>query len=179
MSIRYYDVGRNWTKKIAPLVNDRAIRAVLVRDFNKFTVGRCGQRFKDGDLPSHFETCDWDVGHRGKRPKFWDYVRHSACHWLVNFNLKLAESVSPKKPWRILTSDFHSAVYDGREILFDMNFLALGVTPEESYKAATSRGAIELPPGEELQVHFVEPSTPQAVKLLLEEMGVNLTKKGK
>ena len=43
------------------------------------------------------------------------------CHWLVNFSLRLAERVDPDRPWRIITSDSHSTVWDGYDLLFDFN----------------------------------------------------------
>jgi hypothetical protein len=56
------------------------------------------------------------------------YVKHAACHWLVNFALELAQHVEPNRAWRIITSQEHSTVWDGKDTLFDFNFLALGVT---------------------------------------------------
>jgi hypothetical protein len=154
--IRYYDVSKNWTKKIEPLLTDSRIMDVLVRDFNKFTKGTWKKPFKHGDLPADFENCDWKLDRRGRQPRFWQYVKHAACHWLVNFNLKLAEAVEPTKEWRILTSDLHSTVFDGVDTLFDMNFLALGVSPQDSYKLATSKkdDPEELAPGKERKTYM-------------------------
>ncbi len=50
-------------------------------------------------------SCDWGWDRRGRPPKYWDYVKHGACHWLVNFNLELANLAKPKRIWRILMSD--------------------------------------------------------------------------
>jgi hypothetical protein len=86
-------------------------------------------------------------------PRFWQYVKHSACHWLVNFNLELAMQVEPNRMWRILTSEEHSTVWDGNITLFDMNFLALGVTPKEAFNIANEE---HLPPGQHVEVHFAE-----------------------
>lgn len=171
-TLRYFDVPRHWTKKIVPLLTQNPIRDVLVRDLNKFTVGKCGQRFTEDRVPADFETCLWDVGHNGPRPRYWDYVRHGACHWVVNFNLKLAEAVAPSRRWRILTSDLHSTVFDGTDTLFDMNYMALGVTPADSYHLATdgTANAEELPPGQEMKVPWFLPTTPEAAKLALEEV---------
>jgi len=152
--IRYYDISRNWSKKIKPLIEEPNINEVLVRDFNKFTKGKWGKKFVKGDLPANFENCDWTCGRKGRRPEFWKYVKHAACHWLVNFNLKLAEAVAPEVEWRILSSDKHSTVFDGVDTLFDMNFLALRVSPQESYELATCRGSVELKPGKEKKVYM-------------------------
>jgi hypothetical protein len=156
--MRYYDIKRHWTKRIESHLADERLNAILVRDFNKFTTGRWGQPFKRGMFPRDFETCMWDVWHRGPEPRFWRYVKHAACHWLVNFNLRLARLAVPRRQWRIVTSQKHSTVWDGGRTLFDMNFLALGVPSDEAFELA-DRGR-RLPPGKELRVypaaHFSE-----------------------
>jgi hypothetical protein len=76
-------------------------------------------------------------------------VKHAACHWLVNFNLRLAQLVEPQRPWRILTSDEHSTVWDGDSTLFDFNFLALCIDPESCFSLANEE---ELPVGKQLKV---------------------------
>jgi hypothetical protein len=149
--MRYYDMKRHWTKKIVPHLGDKALNDILVRDFNKFTFGRWGDRFEPGQCPRDFESCDWGWDHRGPEPRFWRYVKHSACHWLVNFNLRLANLTEPRRAWRILTSDLHSTVWDGEESLFDLNFLALGVPAAESFELASGK---ELPVGKYLKVHL-------------------------
>jgi hypothetical protein len=63
---------------------------------------------------------------------------------LVNFNLRLAMLVEPDRQWRILTSRMHSTVWDGKSTLFDFNFQALGISPDESFKIANWR---QLKPG--------------------------------
>ena len=154
---RYYDLQRHWTARVEPHLSDKRVNAVLVRDFNKFTFGRWGQRFRSGHLLREFESCDWSWEHRGPEPRYWKYVKHAACNWLVNFNLRLAQAVEPSRPWRIVTSPDHSTVWDGDETLFDFNFLALGIMPEECFSLANKR---QLAPGKELRVyqarHFSE-----------------------
>src|SRR5438067_2410817 len=54
--------------------------------------------------------------------------------------------VEPNRPWRILNSEKHSTVWDGEETLFELNFLALGVEPEDCF-ALASEGGRELRPG--------------------------------
>src|SRR5215472_12181479 len=124
--MRYYDLKKNW-HRVKPHLGDKQLNDILVRDFNKFTFGRWNKTFTYGDLPYEFESCDWDYDHRGRRPAYWQYVKHAACHWLVNFNLRLAMLVQPAKPWRIITSDDHSTVWDGSDTLFDFNFLVSSV----------------------------------------------------
>src|SRR5215470_13332060 len=114
--IKYYDLSKNW-RKVRPHLDNPRVASTLVRDFNKFTYGRWRQRFTAGRYPREFESCDWDIGHRGRRPQFGNYVKHSACHWLVNFSLELAQPVEPDRKWRIITSDQHSTVWDGGDRL--------------------------------------------------------------
>ena len=64
---------------------------------------------------------------------------------MVNFALELAQLVEPNRKWRIITSDKHSTVYDGKDTLFDFNFLALGISPKECFELAYKR---ELKPGQ-------------------------------
>lgn len=34
----YYELQRNWTRKIVPHLNDEALNNILVRDFNKYSL---------------------------------------------------------------------------------------------------------------------------------------------
>jgi hypothetical protein len=134
-----------------PTGGDKRLNEILVRDFNKYTLGRWGECFTPGQFPRDFESCDWDYDHRGPEPRFWRYVKHGACHWLVNFNLRLAQLVEPERAWRILTSDRHSTVWDGDQTLFEFNYLAWGTAPDECFERANGT---QLPPGQELTVYL-------------------------
>lgn len=149
---KYYDLKSNW-KKVKRHIAAPDVQEILVRDFNKFTWGRWRLKFKSGYLPAAFESCLWDCEHRGRRPKFWDYTKHGACHWLVNFSLRLAQLVEPQKQWRIITSVKHSTVWDGERLLFDFNFQAMGISPRKCFKLAKKK---ELRVGEYLEVHFAQ-----------------------
>lgn len=151
--MRYYDVNRHWTRRIEPHLADEKLNFILVSDFGMYTYGRWRKRFKAGQVPRDYESCDWSVDHRGKEPRYWRYVKHSACHWLVNFNLRLAQLAAPGRPWRILTSDEHSTVWDGKDTLFDLGYLAFGIPAEECFALANGR---ELKPGRELRVYLAE-----------------------
>jgi hypothetical protein len=144
--MRYYDLKRHWTKRIEPHLGDEKLNAILVRDFNKLTTGNWGKRFTRGQFPRDYESCDWWIHHRGSEPRFWRYVKHGACHWLVNFNLRLAQLAEPDRPWRIVTSQDHSTVWDGKETLFDFNFLALGIPADRCFEMANEQ---HLAPGKE------------------------------
>lgn len=153
--MRYYPVVKKW-KKLKPLIANKVVQEVLVRDFNKYTIGRWGLEFKAGMIPFDFESCDWHCERRGKRPEFWNYVKHAACHWVVNFNLELAKLAEPNKQWRIITSNLHSTVWDGEETLFDFNFSALQVDPNEAFEMANKR---QLKIGKQKIVYYQAPKT--------------------
>jgi hypothetical protein len=148
--MKYYDLKKNW-RKVKSHLDNKELNDILIRDFNKFTYGRWRKPFTAGHFPTEFESCDWQLRHRGKRPAFWKYTKHAASHWLVNFTWRLAMLVEPDRPWRIITSERHSTVWDGAETLFDFNFQALGITPAECFERAFET---ELKPGEYLRVYF-------------------------
>ena len=148
--VRYFDLKENW-QKVKPHLSDEQLNDILVTDFNKFTFGRWQTRFVRGQYPRSFETICWSDGRRGRKPAFWYYVKHSACHWLVNFTLRLAQLVEPKKRWRIITSVDHSTVWDGHDTLFDFNYQAIGILPGECFERAYDE---ELKPGEFLETVF-------------------------
>src|SRR5262245_58766122 len=129
LNLKYYDLKKNWSK-VRRHLQDKKLNDILVRDFNKFTYGRWRKKFTYGQYPSDFESCDWQYGKgRGRPPAYWRYTKHSACHWLVNFNLRLATLIIPEEPWRIITSEQHSTVWNGDEIIFEFNYQAFGVPP--------------------------------------------------
>lgn len=148
----YFPIVRNWYR-IKPLIENEVVQKVLVRDFNKYTYGRWEKEFKKGMMPHDFESCDWGCDRKGKKPEYWNYVKHAACHWLVNFNLRLAELVEPKIKWRIVTSQKHSTVWDGEDMLFDFNFTAMRVDPNEAFALANKR---QLKIGKEKIVYLLQ-----------------------
>ena len=112
MAMQYYDLKKNW-RKVKRHLQDEDLNRILVWDFDKFSYGRKKKPFTRGRYPCEFDSSDWRLYYTGRRPAFWMYSCSLACHWLVNFNLKLAMLVEPKKQWRILTSDHHLTVWDG------------------------------------------------------------------
>jgi len=114
------------------------------------------------ELPWHYDSCDWRFeirqGQRGRKPAFWDYTCHAACHWLVDLNLFAAMKAFPLWEWRIITHRKHSTVWNGDErdaFLFDLNFLALGVSSKEAWDLAI-KGRI-LKPGKFLRPFVFAP----------------------
>jgi hypothetical protein len=152
IEMKYYDLQKNW-RKVRRHIDHPEVQSILVRDFNKYTWGQWRRKFEQGMVPTAFESCDWQLEHRGKRPAFWRYTKHAACHWLVNFALRLAQLVEPKRTWRIITSQKHSTVWDGEDTLFDFNFLALGIEPAECFELAHKK---VLKPGQYRVVHWAE-----------------------
>jgi hypothetical protein len=154
----YYDLKKNW-RKVKRHVSDPALNDILVEDFNKFSVGVWNKPFRHGDYPAEFETCMWWPD-RYDDPKFrfcayMSYVKHGACHWLVNFALGLAMLVEPTKKWRIITSDEHSTVWDGHDTLFEFNWQAFGVSANECFRSAYDE---ELPLGTYRETDFAPPN---------------------
>jgi hypothetical protein len=157
--IRYYDVEDRWFEKIEPHLLDKRLNAILVRDFNKFTRGRWNLDFQPGDLPRDFEPCDCRSEMHVPHPPYWDYVARHACHWLVNFYLKLANLAEPQQRWRIIHSERHSSVWDGSYTLFDPTFLAYGVEPWDCFSRAYEK---ELSPGRPKKVMYAGHHTEEA-----------------
>lgn len=156
-NIRYYDLKRNWTKKVQPFLDDKELNDILIRDFNKFTWGRWGNKFGEDELPHERETFFGFFEQRGPFARFRWYTRHGACHWLVNFALRLAMLSVPSQAWRIITSDAHSTVWNGRNCLFDFNWFFMGVLADECFESANGE---ELAPGVYLEVGFADPDPP-------------------
>jgi hypothetical protein len=150
--MQYYDLKKNW-RKVKRHLQDEDLNRILVWDFDKFSYGRKKKPFTRGRYPCEFDSSDWRLYYTGRRPAFWLYACSLACHWLVNFNLKLAILVEPNKQWRILTSDHHSTVWDGDETLFDFTFQAKEVPPQECFDLAHNDGQ-ELPPGKFMEVAY-------------------------
>jgi hypothetical protein len=154
--MEYYDLSKNW-RIVKRHLGDTELNEVLVRDFNKFTFGRWCDEFTHGRLPSEFDIHDW---RRGRERAFWKYACWSACHWLVNFNLRLAMLVRPELSWRIIISKEHSTVWDGEDTLFEFSFQAMGVKPQECFELAYET---ELEPGKyatfDLAQHWIVEKT--------------------
>lgn len=103
--------------------------------------------------PAYYDSCDWryNRNRRGPNPAYWDFACHSACHWVVDLCLYVATTAYPSIPWRILTHQEHSTVWDGdykSPLLFDINFSAIGVCPAQGLETAFK--GRELKPGKYL-----------------------------
>jgi hypothetical protein len=136
-----------------PHLNNDVLQAILVEDFNKFTMGRWNQPFVRGMVPFGFETCDWHLHRKGRPPRYRSFCKHSACHWLVNFALCLAMLAEPRRSWRIITSERHSTVWDGDETIFEFNFNAMGISADECFRLAHKK---ELKPGRYITTYYAD-----------------------
>jgi len=149
IEFRYYDLKKNW-RKVKPHLSDPLLNYILVHDVDKFTREELGKPFTAGKYPADFDCQWWRTRHKGRTIRFhpfMNYVLDDASHWLVNFTLRLAMLVEPDREWRIITSQEHSTVWDGRDTLFDFNLQAFGASPLSCYFAASDD---ELSPGEYL-----------------------------
>ena len=157
--MQFYDAIKNW-RRIKPHLVDAEFNRILAEDFNKYTYGRWRKPFpvEGRAFPEQWESCDWRWGRRGRAPNYWRYVKHGACHWLVNSNLRLAMLVQPDRQWRILTSKHHSTVWDGGDTLFDFNGQALFENADEAFDRASVK---QLRPGKYRTTHFATHCTRQ------------------
>ena len=155
MTFKYYDIQKNW-RKLKPLYEQDSVlflsycemeahAEARLTDFNKENeADGIAHRYSyepktfTKDLrPWDYESCDWMCYYDkpGRKPGYFQWVRHSACHWIVNANYLVITELEPNHPWQIVESDFHSTCVDvSRGLMFDTNFLALGISAEECYQ---------------------------------------------
>jgi hypothetical protein len=151
--MKYYPIQKNW-RKAKDIYSSPEAKAIWYPDMILF------EEMKAEDLgvkqwyptdspeltPSDFDSCDWrrerlGQGRKGPQPAFWKYVCHGACHYLVDLGLYVATTVEPDRDWRVMCSDDHSTVWDGKDMLWDLNYTALGIDPDEAFKIATKRAS--------------------------------------
>ena len=104
--MRYFDFRKHWRRKCRPHLDNPDLKQQLDVDFALYCEGRQDQcramgyesaawSYNPHRFPRDYESCDWSCGHRGPEPDYWRYVKHGACHWLANFQLRLAQLVYP------------------------------------------------------------------------------------
>jgi hypothetical protein len=160
---RFYDAVERWSE-IEPHLADEEFQRVLTEDFNKLTLGRWGVRFPTPDKPWPGDWEDFGGEARteddgpwlGPEGEYRKLVKNLACFFLVNCNLRLATLVLPGRKWRIVLSRFHSTVYDGHDLLFDLTGLALYGDPDLAWEYAFGMGR-QLPVGAYFPVKFAPP----------------------
>src|SRR5688572_22699810 len=135
--MKHYDIQKNW-KKIEQHLSNDALNEVLCLDFNRFLdlKNNPSLKYEYGMRLFDFESTDWHLGRRGRKPAYFRIVVSMACHYLVRFNWMLATLVDPNRKWRIIQSEDHSTVWDGCDTVFDPTFFAKGISAEETFALA-------------------------------------------
>lgn len=192
MNKEYYPIQKNW-KKLRPIFESPRILQIMHSEMECFNEDRAnvgGFEYKrlpfDLSLrPSRYDSCDWRFDRyredgsyrRGPSPCYWEWACHSACHWVVNHNLEVISTLEPDRPWQISTSDAHSTVVDiERNLMFDTNFLAIGISAEKCWDMTrNARDSRLLKPGEWMSHDFCPPKKgqkdwPRPLELKAEEM---------
>jgi len=158
--VNYYPIQKRW-RKVGPIYRSEMAAAIWYPDMEAYGRQRAsdyGYEWRSKPytpelFPEDWDSCDWRWSHgrRGPQPAFWRWCTHGACHWLVGLSLFVAMRAEPDRPWRIVTSDKHSTVWDGDQTLWDGNFLALGVPVTDAWDLAGQQPESEqLPPGQPL-----------------------------
>ena len=146
---RYFDLARHWTKRVEPHLEDPRLNDILLHDFGLYTERWLHEVFKRGQFPRDFEPLE-KYNHlppKKREPRFWRYAKWSSCHYMANFNLRLATLVAPDRAWRIITNTLHTTVWDGEQTMFEFNFLALEISPAEIF-SHQDQNVYALPLGE-------------------------------
>ena len=142
--MEYYPIQKNW-RKAKDIYSSPEAKAIWYPDmilFKEMKAEETGvKQWYPTDspelTPSDFESCYWRYGRKGRQPAFWKYVCHAACHHLVGLGLYAATIVEPNQNWRVIGNEYHSTVWDGEDTLWDLNYTALGIDPDEAFKIAT------------------------------------------
>lgn len=163
MSATYYPIQRRW-RRLRQLYECDVVLEVMYEQMEVFAKVQAeigGQAYRPRPFtrnlrPADYERCDWwrrSFGRRGPHPSYWAWCCLSACHWLATPNLFVISMLEPARPWQIATSDKHSTVVDlERKLIFDTNWQALQVSPEDCWqKAVVSHSSRLLPVGQYMQ----------------------------
>ena len=165
-NIHYYDIQKNW-RKLKPWFDEGYIIETAHKEMEDYSEGKAetyGFPYRPKKLTkdwkvSDYDGCDWrfsdpGLGRPGRKPKYWDWVCHGACHWVNNVGMLVASFALPKYDWRIVQSDLHTTVWDGKDTLFDLNFLALGVSPEDAWELAAEQPDSIIQPINLVPLHY-------------------------
>ena len=166
---RHFDIGRNW-KKLAPYAETKEARRRLDRDLRIYSAVRAREadehykklghknyssswnQYTEGTMPNGLDTRCQSMSARPK--KYEDYILGGGCHWIVNWSLCILEHALPKKEWRIVSSDLHSAVWDGNKTFFDITYFPRGLSIDDTYWNTIHQGSCRiLAPGQELKLY--------------------------
>jgi hypothetical protein len=144
--VRYFDLEKEWPRIVPHLETNPVIRDTLAFHFGRYTQEDFGIPF--AGYPCLFEKdSSWRKDIPTPHPEYMRWVCLETCFVLVNFLLALSKAVEPERQWRIIYSENHATVWDGLDTLFEFNYLALGIPPQDCFHFAYSK---ELIPGEYL-----------------------------
>jgi len=158
----YVNITAKW-QRLKPAFQSKEARDIwepCLREFSQSEAFERGREYRvDFYEGKNARPCwhdgDWRFGHGRRIPEWWDYACGKACHWIVDLALFVAQSKLKSEEWRIVSSQKHSTVWNGdceNPLLFDINFLALGVPAKEALSlAATGR---ELKVGKYLKAYL-------------------------
>ncbi len=156
-NLTYFNITKHW-RKIKPFIASPEGEHIWRKNMEDFDRDRRAEHgWPPSTLPHHYPSHydgDWRCERPGRTPEWWHYVCAQACHFLVDLNLYAAINAFPNHQWRIVTQRHHSTVWNGdckNPVLFDMNFLAIGICPKQAWKTA-SKGRM-LKPGKPLNWH--------------------------
>ena len=151
--MKYVDIQKRW-KSVKKYYQSPEATAIWKSEMRLFGLTRPMWEPCEIHSVCQMDSCDWRYGHgrKGPEPAYWSYVCHAACHWTCNLHLYVARHAEPKVPWRIISSHKHSTVWDGAHRLWDGNFLALGICPNEAFNLAYNQSdSLMLPVGQSLK----------------------------
>ncbi|MCP9784143.1 hypothetical protein KBY83_12615 [Cyanobium sp. WKJ7-Wakatipu] len=151
----FYPIQKRW-RRLRPLFEQRYILELMHEEMECYAEARAedhGYEYRPRPFslelrPADYDNMDWRwSGRRGPQPGYWAWAAAGACHWLASHNLFVIRDLEPDRPWQIATSDKHSTVVDlERKLLFDPNFMAMGIFPEECWKESVGWHNSEILP---------------------------------
>lgn len=151
--IRFYDIGTQWNK-LRPIFRAPETRDVWFYEMCLwYHYPMCSESLletfdtihQDKRYPRCFTDCEWRKA-QGEEPEWFNWACENACHYLVSLNLFVAQTIAPKRKWRIVSSDLHSTVWDGETTLFDINAYCFKEDIVETWELATAENT-QLEPG--------------------------------
>ena len=165
VSPSYYPIQRKW-RQLRPLFESAPVMELMHSEMECYASARAEDYgyahkptpFHSGLRPADYDSCDWrwNSGRRGPQPGYWAWTCPGACHWLASPLLLVISMLEPDRPWQIATSDKHSSVVDlERQLLFETNFQALDITPQECWKKAVDWHNTQLIPLGEMTIHHL------------------------
>ena len=138
-NLKYFDVSRYW-KILNPIYESNLIKEIALYEMNchRENISKIHNfAFKETEsfeYPKRFDSCDWRFSRKGRPPLFDNWICHAACHWIANINAAVVMEAFPVRAWRVINSDYHSTVWDGKSTIYDTNFYGLKIPIEDVIK---------------------------------------------